>query len=622
MKKERGVIAVCASWEDEENLNMVLTSLIHEARDWDYLPVCITFDRSIVVARGDDGLREFMSLFEIRNLSGVILMGEMIREDHINRTIIRMAQTKGIPVFMLERIYEGCINLKYEYRSGFEQIVRHMVDYHHCRDIVMVAGIRGNAYSEERIEVCRNVMKEYGRELTDSRIIYGDFWEGPTKRALRRYFARGGKMPEAFICVNDAMAVAVCNYLNELGVAVPEQVKISGFDGIMQSERHLPNITTAKPDFETVMKDVFRRIDSWGQKDVGKTEYWPLPFLIERRQSCGCQQQDYVSASSIISVMTVENQDYAHHIREMGHFIRKTMRVDDMDELVRILPEAVVEWPEQYYCICILDKDDSRYAQTILHGSEGSYTSGHRFPWRGAPIPDFEAVVEDRSISIVLAHLLQTTDETMGYIVSGFHHFGLREEQRFEEQAVFMSSVLSSVFNNRRLNQANTAIRELAEHDFLTGLYNRRGFQQALDNLTRIPELQDRYLVLVSIDLDYLKMMNDQFGHAEGDFAIQCIARALQQEVEDAGHGACARYGGDEFALAVFMESKPDSIEPFRMRIEKTARHLAGEKPYLISASMGACTQRVRERSTLESMMASADQALYEDKKQRRTNRQ
>jgi len=120
--------------------------------------MCIGFDRSSIESRGEESLREFLSVFEVSNLAGFLLFGEMIRSDNINRHLIRVAHGKGLPVFMLERQYEGCINLSLSYREGFEQMARHIVEYHGCRDVVMVAGIKGNAYSEERIGLCRDML--------------------------------------------------------------------------------------------------------------------------------------------------------------------------------------------------------------------------------------------------------------------------------------------------------------------------------------------------------------------------------------------------------------------------------------------------------------------------------
>ena len=490
--KGRKVIAVCASWEDVENLNLVLDHLIRATEGTDYLPMCIAFDRSSIESRGEESLREFLSVFEVPNLAGFLLFGEMIRSDNINRHLIRVAHGKGLPVFMLERQYEGCINLSLSYREGFEQMARHIVEYHGCRDVVMVAGINGNAYSEERIGLCRDMLEAHGGALPPERVIYGDFWDEPTTRALDGYFAAGGAMPEAFICANDAMAIAVCIYLAQRNVRVPAQVRVAGFDGILQGGDHEPSITTMRPDYLKMFKTMLDRIGAWRPEEAGNTQILPVPFELIRGESCGCEQANSYETVKKVGQLKMLNLTYTRHI-----------------------------------------------------------------------------------------------------------------------------SALNAVTGNYRLEQANAAMLEMAEHDYLTGLYNRRGFLRELERRLRLPEAQGLTLSLFAMDMDGLKGINDVYGHHEGDHAIWCMAQAIQEAVE--GQGICARYGGDEFAFALLAEaSLLPELEAIRTRIEASARKLCDSKAYRVSASIGACASPVQGLTSLGQLLVESDRALYADKLQRK----
>ena len=90
----RKIIAVCTSWEDVENLNLVLNHLIETAASRAFLPLCVAFDRSGVESRGEESLRELMAAFDLPNLAGFFLFGEMIRSDAINQHIIQLAHQK------------------------------------------------------------------------------------------------------------------------------------------------------------------------------------------------------------------------------------------------------------------------------------------------------------------------------------------------------------------------------------------------------------------------------------------------------------------------------------------------------------------------------------------------
>ncbi len=616
---QRKIIAVCTSWEDVENLNLILSRLIEAAEPEGFLPLCVAFDRSGVESRGEESLQEFMSAFEVPNLAGFLLLGEMIRSDAINSRIISLAHRKKLPVFMLEREYSGCINMALSYTDGFEKVVRHLVEGHGCKDLVMVAGIRGNSFSEDRISLCRRVLEENGSALPPEKVVYGEYWDEPVYRALDAYFGAGRSLPQAFLCANDAMAIAVCIYLAERNIRVPHQVRVAGFDGIFPGESHVPAITTARPDFPFMFRKMLDRIERWNPADTGKTEKWSVPYTFIRRESCGCVHENAFLSTRKNGELKIDNLLYTRHIRAMGNFVRRTLSMSSLEKLSGKLSSLFSAWPNPFYFAAALEEKDRTEALCILCSRHGVFEPVSSFSRKESPVVDASAVLADPSIRILMAQLLQSEEETMGYLVSGLNTWNLREQARFEEEALFLSAALNAVIRNRRLAEANSAVLRMAEHDYLTGLYNRRGFLRELERRLSLPESGGRYLTLFAVDMDRLKSINDRFGHKEGDRAIQSLAQALDRCA--GGEGICARYGGDEFAFAFLSDdaAAPDP-EIIRRKIEKSAREICGPTVYLLSASLGACTRPVGDNLSLDEVLAEADRSLYADKRKRRSN--
>ena len=609
---DRKIIAVCTSWEDVENLNLVLDRLIAATESQPFLPMCVAFDRSGVESRGAESIGEFMNFFDIPNLAGYLLFGEMIRSDQINQSIIEIAHRKKLPVFMLERAYNGCINMAFSYRDGFEKVARHLVEDHGCGDIVMVAGIAGNSFSEERIDLCRRILEENGYSLPTEKVVYGEYWDEPTYQALDRYFASGARLPEAFLCANDAMAIAVSIYLSERNIRVPEDVKVAGFDGILQGENHVPAITTARPDFAYMFGKMLDRMRTWCPEETGKTEVWPIPFEFIHRESCGCRQSNTFLSTKKTGELKIENLLYTRHIRAMGNFIRRTLSMNSLDKFSDQLAALFSGWPNPYYFAAVLDENDRMLARCVLHGKHGLFMPGSTFRWKESLVFDQASVRNDPSIRILMAQLLQNEEETMGYLVSGLHVWSQREQYRFEEEALFLSAALNAVVGNRRLAAANKAILRMAEHDYLTGLYNRRGFLHELEQRLQ-QDTDGKVLTLFAMDMDGLKGINDIYGHQEGDRAIQSLAKAMEKVIGE--KGICARYGGDEFAFAFLDDvSLVPQLEKIRSQLETAAREICGQAAYLISASLGASSCPVGSQVSLDQLLAQADQALYADK--------
>ena len=175
---------------------------------------------------------------------------------------------------------------------------------------------------------------------------------------------------------------------------------------------------------------------------------------------------------------------------------------------------------------------------------------------------------------------------------------------------------------NERLKQINKELEYASVQDYLTELYNRRGFFEELFKMIHASENQNKYLTFLSIDMDGLKIINDTYGHNEGDFSLKALASAIQNFARR--NGICARYGGDEFVCAIITEQEsyftPDIVrERFQAAYEKNKE--LSEKPYVISASIGCRCCKIDEHLALDELMHQADEDMYKDKLSRRKNR-
>ena len=163
------------------------------------------------------------------------------------------------------------------------------------------------------------------------------------------------------------------------------------------------------------------------------------------------------------------------------------------------------------------------------------------------------------------------------------------------------------------------AMRSEAQQDPLTGLKNRRGFQQSVDALlaTR-PQGWENCAVLMA-DLDHFKKINDTHGHLLGDRVLQSLGKILRDNTK--GRDVAARFGGEEFV--VLMPDTPAQgamalAEQIRQVVARVRiRHRNDPEPIGgITLSLGVASYRAGE--TLEQWVHRADQALYQSKHQGR----
>ncbi len=163
------------------------------------------------------------------------------------------------------------------------------------------------------------------------------------------------------------------------------------------------------------------------------------------------------------------------------------------------------------------------------------------------------------------------------------------------------------------LEQANQALHRLSYLDALTGVANRRHFNEYLDQEWRRAMRKQATLSLVLLDVDHFKRLNDLAGHQYGDDCLRQVGVALAASVRRAGDLA-ARYGGEEFAF-ILPDAQPDWVMSFAEEVRQAIAALEiphPASPYgVLTVSVGVAAAVAVEQQGVGSLIAAADKALY-----------
>ena len=169
------------------------------------------------------------------------------------------------------------------------------------------------------------------------------------------------------------------------------------------------------------------------------------------------------------------------------------------------------------------------------------------------------------------------------------------------------------VYESRRA-AAQQLLRELAETDGLTGVANRSSFQRLLDDSIALGERSDECLVLVLLDLDHFKVVNDRWGHEAGDQALRHICACIDARLRKTD--MLARLGGEEFAILLRRTDSAQArplVEALRLQIAATPLYY-GEQEIPLSATFGLAEWPVDAKDA-EQLYRCADQRLYRGKR-------
>lgn len=170
--------------------------------------------------------------------------------------------------------------------------------------------------------------------------------------------------------------------------------------------------------------------------------------------------------------------------------------------------------------------------------------------------------------------------------------------------------ITDEVKREEALSEANSKLEQLATTDSLTGLPNRRVFEERAAIEFSIAARKDRPLSIMITDVDNFKKRNDEFGHAAGDEALRTLGQVLLENVRVGD--LAARLGGEEFGF-LLLESAAEGAMAFAERIQAHLRQIpTGPAQLTVSIGIASLDQTTR---TWERLLARADDAMYEAKR-------
>mgnify|MGYP000151147958 FL=1 len=145
------IIAICAAqiylWEQERQIHAICDCARERGYEVMIYNLSVKMDVETSHSRGELSV---FSVIPYDQLAALVVLGESIRNDVVSDDLVAKAHKNNVPVVMLDRYTKGCYNIEFDYEESFEQIVRHVIEYHGCHEVNFMAGFRENNFSEQR----------------------------------------------------------------------------------------------------------------------------------------------------------------------------------------------------------------------------------------------------------------------------------------------------------------------------------------------------------------------------------------------------------------------------------------------------------------------------------------
>lgn len=545
----------------------------------------------------------------------------------------------NIPIILVADCEEGYSCVCYDNVGGLYKAIEHLILNEKRQHIGMITGYEDNFDAEERLGVYKEVLTKHGLPVEDRKIQRAELNDRCTGAV--ETLIRNNPDLDGIVCANDAMASAVYKVLKKYNFKIGRDISVIGFDDISSAKHMIPPLATVKADAAVLgyraVAEANRKLVEGNVKKI-ETFYVDTEFILRASASINGVKnrigqeitEEAVGLAEKCNLLIETNHGMNIMSRDMLMLENDSKK--NYNKILESLPEEAISSCYMY----ILDKPTKYCYGERWEKPEAIYLRAYKDKNK-VKIPEkpkqridinelynHEFMPKERKTYVMID--LYSREMQYGFFLcdiqySHFHYveflcyqvsIAIKLIDMFSLQEQLLSEKNDLV---RKLKEENLLLDDISSKDELTGVLNRRGFYQKVHNYIKKSENYGKQVVLIYADLNYLKQINDRFGHAEGNFAISACANVIDVVVPN---GIVGRIGGDEFAVLTVCDTETEE-EEIREKINKHMEKINTEagKPYRLTVSLGIWKSFLDDDFELNRAIEMSDALLYEDKKKK-----
>lgn len=585
------------------------------------------------IANGDTNIvqREsnVLRLPDLAWFDGVIILGNTLHleeEFHILKNAIEEA---GVPAVCLGYQLEGVSCFECDNYNGMYELIEHLVLAHDVSEVVYIGGPEDNQESKLREKALRDVFEKYNRSILDENILCANWNYYDAQHEIEKwYYDNGERLPQAIVCANDIMAMGSYVGLAKIKANGLDDLILTGFDDLVSGYVFSPRITSVDPGWKEMasegIKHLWKCINSQNEiiHRVIKTH-------CSIKNSCGCKTKykvGFVNGGEIfLGYERIVGASFLNgYLCEVANVFSEVKSKDGLKDIFShiLYNNYGIEGSELY--LCVRDNFFESLKNQEKLGSNGTFENvellgGYAgetvydnmvFPTKQlVPCYDPDSDVSKQYLFVCLG----SKNEYYGYIVM-VNHTSILYDFSMYLWSVSMGQNLERLRQNFVMEDMNKMLSNLSVTDALTGVYNRLGCEKiAFPLLTECYKAGKRS-VMIFVDINKMKVINDCFGHEHGDIAIKLTANAIRDAVSE--EWVVVRYGGDEFLAAGPCENDEelaDIVEQIHNNL--TLYNHKKKLPYTLKVEIGEEYIELDKKLDLYNSLRIADAKMYARKK-------
>ncbi len=573
------------------------------------------------------------SLPDYKEYDGIILSINVVQGYDMIKRYHPELLSCDVPKVSLDLEMEGIPSVVPDGYDAEYRLVEHLIVKHGCRTLNYVGGSESHPDNIIRKKAFTDALKAHGIPVEEERIREYSFLDSDGRQAYADFKKLGLSNADAVVCANDAMALGYCQAAEEDNLYPPEDFIIVGYDNDENAKGFTPMITTVDKNVAKMgylgCEVLLRLIQKEKVSDVLKYEQ-----ELVWRGSCGCfapeelVKMDNRQLHRQIYYRVKEEAAYYDRLNE----VRQNLALSDTEGLFKFyLIDTMNKFDIFGFCMCINQsihygtqpaefKWETGYdeEQYVFCGMRNGQQAESQIIHRYEMVPEYLRQ-DDEQTHVYLFVALQKMGASLGYLC-----LVDANDILFRSMLLYIVGTLNNAYSNLRnlenLRKMNKRLDSVYVKDAMTGMYNRFGYMRDGYAMFEKSKAYGKPLMVMFMDMDHLKKINDIYGHSQGDNALLLFSGVLKK---CAGEEMIAvRYGGDEFLIIGAVEGAQDA-EAFKDTLEAELESVNSREqlPYRIEASIGYVLTDSKSKKELDDYVAEADDLMYAVKKKNKRNR-
>ena len=556
---------------------------------------------------------------------GIIVFSTAINSEPTARKICQNALDSGVPVVSIGLEIDGVHCISVSNKEGMRELVTHLVDKHDVKRVFFIGGTIDHVDSIARLEATREVLEEHGLTLDENDIKYGKWSNRYTCEIIDEIVESDKGLPDAIVCANDIMAMAACTELESKGFLAPQDVIVTGFDDAADGKIFYPALSSVAQNYKEIgscaCEIIFNEID--GAKDVVRKV---VRSGFTCGESCRCKgDRDYNADRIAYCRRSFKRKSDAKLLeqneRVMRQWLAEMPNYNVLKETLSNHYQRNHQFEGNGFYICINEfyfkdvnlsekdlwaKGSKAGIDVLVALKNGEIVSDAMVNLRSI-VPDYVKNPGEQHVYFLLP--MHYFENNYGYVVFTDFPYIISEDMLYP----YMEKLQQSI----RFMRINLRLKNLYDKDQMTGLFNRFGYENKAVPLYKESIEKGSPVLIMFVDINYMKRINDEYGHIHGDYAIKSVVESINKSIDD--DAIAVRFGGDEFLIIAPGYSLERAAETKQCILDELEDHNETNGfPYNVTVSIGYVVSDPvgRRDASLQDYIKEADREMYEIKKE------